>query len=75
MQYARLIFFTLTSIYCLCCILLDEFLLAPSNVLAHTYRDLHAIMKDIGMDYQVIHPRPNDDIVYYIKNMRRKKNS
>jgi hypothetical protein len=64
MQNLRLIFFTLTS-YLLCCRLLGEFLLPSSNILPHTYQDLHAIMKDIGMDYQTIDACPNDHIIYY----------
>ena len=54
----RLIFFTLTS-YFLCCRLLGEFLLPLSNILPHTYQDLYAIMKDIGMEYQAINTCPN----------------
>ena len=63
MQFLRLIFFTLTS-YLLCCRLLGEFLLPSSNILPRTYQDLHAIMKDIGMDYQTIDACPNDHIIY-----------
>ena len=57
MQYLGLIFFTLTS-YLLSCRLLGEFLLPLSNILPRTYRGLHAIMKDIGMDYQTIDACP-----------------
>jgi hypothetical protein len=64
MQFLRLIFFTLTS-YLLCCRLLGEFLLPLSNILPRTYQGLHAIMKDIGMDYQTIDACPNDHIIYY----------
>jgi hypothetical protein len=64
MQFLQLIFFTLTS-YFLCCRLLGEFLLPSSNILPCTYRDLHAIMKDIGMDYQTIDACPNNNIIYY----------
>ena len=64
MQYLWLIFFTLTS-YFECCRLLGEFLLPPSNILPHTYRDLSAIMKDIGMEYQAIDACPNVEIIYY----------
>ena len=53
---------TLTSCL-LCCRLLSEFLLPSSNILARTYRGLHAIMK--GMDYQTIDACPNDHIIYY----------
>ena len=49
----------------LCCRLLGEFLLPSSNILPHTYRGFHAIMKDIGMDYQTIDGCPNDHIIYY----------
>jgi hypothetical protein len=55
---------TLNS-YLLCCRLLGEFLLPSSNILPRTYRGLHAIMKDIGMDYQTIDACPNDHIIYY----------
>ena len=65
MQYVQLIFFTLTSIDFLCCRLLGEFLLPLSNVLCHTYQYLHAIMKDIGMEYQDIHACLDDHIMYY----------
>jgi hypothetical protein len=64
MQFLLLIFFTLTS-YLLCCRLLGEFFIPLSNILPHTYRYLHAIMKDIGMDYQPIDAFPNDHIIYY----------
>ena len=64
MQYLWLILFILTS-YFLCCILLGEFILPSSNILSHTYRDLHAIMKDIGMEYQTIDACLNDNIIYY----------
>jgi hypothetical protein len=64
MQFLRLILFTLTS-YLLCCALLGEFLLPSSNILPRTYWDLHAIMKDIGMDYQTIDACPTDHIIYY----------
>jgi hypothetical protein len=45
--------------------LLGEFLLPSSNILPHTYQGLHAIMKDIGKDYQTIDACPNDHIIYY----------
>ena len=60
--------FTLNS-YLLCCRLLGEFLLPSSNILPRTYRGLHAIMKDIGMDYQIIDAFPNDHIIYYGNKM------
>jgi len=67
MQFLRLMFFTLTS-YLLCCILLGEFLLPSSNILPRTYRGLHAIMKDIGMDDQTINACHNDHIIYYVQH-------
>jgi len=57
----------------LCCRLLGEFLLPPSNVLPCMYRDLQAIMKDIGMEYQAIHACPNDDILYYKEQALKEK--
>jgi hypothetical protein len=72
MQFLRLIFFTLTS-YLLCYILLGEFLLPSSNILPHTYQGLHAIMKDIGMDYQTIDSFPNDHIIYYGQHTSKTK--
>jgi len=38
------------------------------------YEDLHAFMKDIGLEYQDIHACPNDDILYY-KEYALKKNA
>jgi hypothetical protein len=35
------------------------------HFLPRTYRSLHAIMKDIGMDYQTIDACPNEHIIYY----------
>jgi hypothetical protein len=64
MQYFLLLLFTLTS-YFLCCRLLGEFFLPPSNNLPRTYRELCAIMKDIGMEYQAIDACLNDHIIYY----------
>jgi hypothetical protein len=72
MQYLQLIFFTLT-IYFLCFRLLGEFLLPSSNILPPTYRYLHAIMKDIGMEYQSIDACPNDYIIYYGQHASKKK--
>jgi hypothetical protein len=68
MQYVCLIVFTLTSIDFLCCRLLGEFMLPPSNVLCHTYQYLHAIMKDTRMEYQYIHACTDDHILYYGEN-------
>ena len=65
MQYVQLIFFTLINIDFLCCRLLGEFMLPRSNILCRTYQDLHAIIKYIGMEYQVIHACPDDHIMYY----------
>jgi hypothetical protein len=65
----RMNFFTiniLTLTSCLsCCRLLGDFLLSSSNILPHTYRGLHAIMKEIGMYYQNIYACHNDHIIYY----------
>jgi hypothetical protein len=72
MQFLRIIFFTFTS-YLLCCRLLGEFLVPSSNILCHTYRDLHAIMKYIGMDYKTIDSCPNDHIIYYGKHSSKTK--
>ena len=72
MQFLQLIFFTLTS-YLLCCILLGEFLLPSSNILPRTYQGLHAIMKDIRMDYQTIDACPNDHIIYYGQHSSKTK--
>ena len=40
-------------------------MLPLSNILPRTYQNLHAIMKDIGMEYQTIYACPNDHIIYY----------
>ena len=45
--------------------MLGEFSLPSSNILPHTYRGFHVIMKDIGMNYQTIDACPNDHIIYY----------
>jgi hypothetical protein len=71
-QYLQLLFFTLT-IYFLCFRLLGEFLLPSSNILPCTYRDLHAIMKDIGMEYQSIDACPDDHIIYYGQHASKTK--
>ena len=64
-KYLQIItFFTLIT-YFLCRRLLGEFLLPSSNILPCTYRGLHAIMKDIGIDYQTIDACSNDHIIYY----------
>ena len=47
------------------CSLIVEFLLPPSNILPHTYRDLSSIMKEIGMNYEAIHACPDDHVIYY----------
>jgi hypothetical protein len=43
-------------------------MLPSSNVLCRTYQYLHAIMKYIEMEYQVIHACPDDHIIYYGKH-------
>ena len=40
-------------------------LLPPSNILPRTYRDLSAIMKEIGMQYEGIQTCPDDHVIYY----------
>ena len=42
-----------------------EFLLPPSNMSPCTYRDLSAIVKEIGMQYEVIHACLDDHAIYY----------
>jgi hypothetical protein len=49
------------------CRLLGEFLLPPSNILPHTYREISLIIKEIGMEYQAIDACPNDHMIYYGK--------
>lgn len=48
-------------------------MLPSSNVLPRIYQDLLAIMKDIGMENQVIHACPNDDILYYKVHVSKEK--
>jgi hypothetical protein len=43
------------------------------RILPHTYRYLHAIMKDVGMEYQTIDACSNDNIIYYGKHASKKK--
>ncbi|XP_057868321.2 uncharacterized protein LOC131075496 [Cryptomeria japonica] len=45
--------------------LIGDFLLPPSNILPRSYRELSAIMKDIGMEYQAIDACPNNHIIYH----------
>jgi len=59
------IILTILFFYVCCNSLMAEYLLPPSNILPRTYRDLYAIMKDIGMEYQAIDACPNDHILYY----------
>jgi hypothetical protein len=72
MKYLQLLLFTLTS-YFLYFRLLGEFMLPSSNILPPTYRDLHAIMKDIGMEYQSVYACADDDIIYYRKHASKTK--
>ena len=72
MQYLQLLFFTLTS-YFLCFRLLGEFMSPMSNMLPRTYRDLHAIMKDIGMEYQSIYACIDDHTIYYGQHVSKTK--
>ena len=59
MYYINLILFLI------CCSLIAEFFLPPSNILPCTYQDLSAIMKEIGMQYKTFHACPNGHIIYY----------
>ena len=45
--------------------MIGEYFLPSPNKLPRTYRELSAILKEIGMEYQSIHACPNDDIIYY----------
>ena len=49
----------------ICCRLISEFFLPPSNILPHSYRELSNIMDQIGMKYQTIHACSNDHILYH----------
>jgi hypothetical protein len=51
-------------LYC-CCRLIGEYLLPLPNKLPCTYQELSTILKEIGMEYQVIDACPNDHIIYY----------
>jgi hypothetical protein len=53
--------------------LLSDFFLPPSKTLPRTYREMHAIMKDIGMEYHTIDAFPNDHIIYYGQNTYKTK--
>jgi hypothetical protein len=44
---------------------LGDVLLQTSNIFPRTYREIFVIMKEIGMDYQVIDACSNDHIIYY----------
>ena len=45
--------------------MIAEFLLPPSNILPHTFRDLSSIMKEIGMQYEAIHACHDEHVLYY----------
>ena len=51
-------------VYC-CCRLIGEYFLPSPNKLPCTYRELSAILKEIGMEYHAIDACPNDHIIYY----------
>ena len=72
MQYFLLLLFTLAS-YFLCCRLLGEFFLPPSNNLPHTYRDMCVIMKYIGREYHDIDACSIYHIIYYGQYALEKK--
>jgi hypothetical protein len=60
------IIFIIDILFCIfCCRLIGEYLLPSPNKLPHTYRELSAILKEIGMEYQAIDACPNDHIIYY----------
>ena len=40
-------------------------MLPSSNILSRTYRDLYAIKKEIGIEYQAINACTNYHIIYY----------
>ena len=72
-KYLQIIkFFTLIT-YFLCRRLLGKFMLPSSNILPRTYRDLNAIMKEIGMEYQVIDACLDDHIIYYGQHASKTK--
>jgi hypothetical protein len=47
------------------CRLIGEYFLPSPNKLPPTYRELSAILKEIGMEYQAIDACPDDHIIYY----------
>ena len=65
MNNVPLILFILTTYIFFFCRLIGEFLLPSSNILPRSYRELTAVMKDIGMEYEAIHACPHDHIIYY----------
>ena len=64
MKNILLLLVKLTSFF-LCCILLGEFFLPPSNNLPLTYSKMCLTLEDIGMVYQDIDPCLDDHIIYY----------
>ena len=62
-----MIYIVYISFFCQCCRLLGEFILPPSNNLPCTRREVFLIMKEIGMEYQVIVSCHNDHIIYHGK--------
>ena len=50
--------------YTFCCILIGDYLLPPSNVLPHSYQELCATMKHIGMELQSIDVFFEDHVIY-----------
>ena len=57
MKFLLLILFIyyINYIFIFLCSLITEFLLPLSNILPRTYRDLSAIMEELGMHYEQIH--------------------
>ena len=55
------------------CRLIGDYLLPPSNVLPHSYREICATMKYIGMEYQAIDACPEDHDINHKENKNAKE--
>ena len=64
LKYVPLRLFILTT-FCCFCRLIGDYLLPPSNVLPHSYQELCATVKHIGMEYQEIDVYPKDHVIYH----------
>ena len=60
---AILIKYSLLNYNFLSCVLLGNILLPPLNTLPCTYWELCALMKDIGMEYQITDAFPTECII------------